>query len=109
MIPLRSNPVRSMCSQPVYYARTLNISGLKKDEKIPIRLIIDDSMYTIHIRFLGKEIIENRDGNKYRCVKFAAKMIQGTIFRGEEDVVVWVTDDDNRIPFTSKQRSLLEA
>ena len=82
----------------VYYARTLNISGLKKDEKIPIRLIIDDSTYLIHIRFSGKEIIENRDGNKYRCIKFAAKMIQGTIFRGDEDVVVWVTDDDDRIP-----------
>ncbi|MCX6251246.1 MAG: DUF3108 domain-containing protein [Bacteroidetes bacterium] len=82
----------------VYYARTLNISQLKKDQKIPITLIIDDSIYYIHIRSLGKEIIENRDGNKYRCIKFAARMIQGTIFREDEDVIVWVTDDDNRIP-----------
>jgi hypothetical protein len=43
-------------------------------------------------------VVENRDGKRYRCVKFAAKMVQGTIFRGDEDVLVWVTDDENRIP-----------
>ena len=25
-------------------------------------------------------------------------MVQGTIFRGEEDVLIWVTDDANKIP-----------
>jgi hypothetical protein len=25
-------------------------------------------------------------------------MVQGTIFRGDEDVLVWVTDDENKIP-----------
>jgi hypothetical protein len=25
-------------------------------------------------------------------------MVRGTIFRGDEDVLVWVTDDENRIP-----------
>ena len=25
-------------------------------------------------------------------------MVQGTIFKGNEDVLVWVTDDGNRIP-----------
>ena len=25
-------------------------------------------------------------------------MVQGTIFKGDEDVVVWVTDDGNKIP-----------
>ena len=25
-------------------------------------------------------------------------MVQGTIFRGDEDILVWVTDDENKIP-----------
>jgi len=82
----------------VYVARTLDISGLKHDARIPISVLIDDSTYEIYIRYLGKEVVENRDGKKYNCVKFAAKMIKGTIFRGDEDVLVWVTDDENRIP-----------
>jgi hypothetical protein len=79
-------------------ARTLDISGLKHDARIPVSVLIDDSTYEIYIRYLGKEVVESRDGKKYRCIKFAAKMVKGTIFRGDEDVVVWVTDDDNRIP-----------
>lgn len=82
----------------VYVARTLDISSLKNDVRIPVSVVIDDSTYQIYIRYIGKEVVTNRDGKRYRCVKFAAKMVQGTIFRGDEDVLVWVTDDDNRIP-----------
>ncbi len=103
-----NNPVRFDTLKPgpcvynplsaVYVARTLDISGLKHDARIPVSVLIDDSTYEIYIRYLGKEVVESRDGKKYRCIKFAAKMVKGTIFRGDEDVVVWVTDDDNRIP-----------
>lgn len=103
-----NNPVRFDTIKPascvynplsaVYFARTFNIASLKPDERVPVTVLIDDSIYPIYIRYLGKEVVENRDGKKYRCVKFAAKMVKGTIFRGDEDVVVWVTDDDNRIP-----------
>lgn len=103
-----NNPVRYDTLSPgpcvydpisaVYVARTLDISGLTHNERIPVTVVIDDSTYSIYIRYLGKEVVENRDGRQYRCIKFSAKMVQGTIFRGDEDVIVWVTDDDNRIP-----------
>jgi hypothetical protein len=82
----------------VYVARTLDISSLKHDARIPVTVLIDDSTYEIYIWYIGKEIVKTRDGKQYKCVKFAAKMVKGTIFRGDEDVLVWVTDDDNRIP-----------
>lgn len=82
----------------VYVTRTLDLANLKSDVKTPIWVIIDDCYYSIYIRSLGKEIIKTQDGVKYRCVKIAAKMVQGTIFRGEEDVLIWVTDDENKIP-----------
>lgn len=91
--PCVYNPISA-----VYVARTLDISGLKNDARIPVTVLIDDSTYSIYIRYLGKEVVENRDGKQYRCIKFSAKMVQGTIFRGDEDVMVWVTDDENRIP-----------
>ena len=103
-----NNPVRFDTLKPgpcvynpllaVYVARTLDISSLKHDARIPVTVLIDDSTYSIYIRYLGKEVVESRDGKRYRCVKFAAKMVKGTIFRGDEDVLVWVTDDENRVP-----------
>ncbi len=82
----------------VYYTRTLDLPNLSKDFKKQITVLIDDAYYNIYIRPIGKEIIENTDGQKYRCTKFAAKMVEGTIFRGDEDVLVWVTDDANKVP-----------
>lgn len=35
---------------------------------------------------------------KVRCIKFRPKLVEGTIFKGGEDMTVWVTDDDNKIP-----------
>ncbi len=82
----------------VYFTRTLNLADLKPEARIPVSIIIDDSVYTIVVRSLGKEVIENTDGQRYKCIKFTAKMVQGTIFRGNEDALIWITDDENKIP-----------
>ena len=34
-------------------------------------------------------------------------MVQGTIFRGNEDVLVWVTDDANKIPVYIEAKIIL--
>ena len=82
----------------IYYTRTLNFSELQPDQKKHVTILIDDAYYDIYIRPMGREIVESTDGKSYRCIKFAARMVQGTIFKGEEDVLVWVTDDANKIP-----------
>ena len=82
----------------VYYTRTIDFSDLHPNEKRKVTVLIDDDYYDIFIRPIGKETVESTDGKRYRCIKFAAKMVQGTIFKGNEDVLVWVTDDANRIP-----------
>ena len=82
----------------VYFTRTMDLANMKADVKIPVRVIIDDCYYSIFLRTLGKEVIETKDGIRHRCLKISAKMVQGTIFRGEEDVLIWVTDDENKIP-----------
>jgi hypothetical protein len=82
----------------IYYTRTLDFSDLHPDKKTFVTVLNDDAYYDIYLRPMGKEIIESTDGKKYRCIKFAAKMVQGTIFKGEEDVLVWVTDDTNKVP-----------
>ena len=60
-------------------------------------MFIDDKVYNLYIRYLGKETIKTRYG-KFRAIKFKPLLIQGTIFEGGEQMVVWVTDDKNKIP-----------
>ena len=33
-----------------------------------------------------------------KTIKFAAKLLEGEVFKGEEDMLIWVSDDENRLP-----------
>jgi len=95
---LRAKPCTFDMLSAIYYTRTLDLASLKHDIRYPVNIMIDDSVYHIYIRPAGREIVENTDGKRYHCLKFHAKMVGGTIFKGDEDVTVWVTDDRNKIP-----------
>lgn len=81
----------------IYYARNIDFSKYKPGDKIPFSLFLDDEVYEIYIRYLGKETIKTKYG-KFRAIKFKPLLIKGTIFEGGEKMTVWVSDDANRIP-----------
>jgi hypothetical protein len=91
----------------VYRCRNLDFSNLKIGDTIQINSILDNEIFTLYIRYLGRETIETRRGEKYRCIKFSALLIEGTIFKGGEDMFVWITDDDNRIPVLVEAKILI--
>ncbi|MBL7739108.1 MAG: DUF3108 domain-containing protein [Chitinophagaceae bacterium] len=81
----------------VFYARNIDFSKLRKDDRIAFSMFLDDEVYNMYIRYLGKEIVKTRYG-KFETIKFKPLLIKGTIFEGGENMTVWVTDDANRIP-----------
>lgn len=89
------------CTQDVlsaiYYARNIDFNQYAVGDKIPFNLYLDDHVYPIFIRYLGKEIITTKYG-KYKTIKFKPLLIEGTIFKGGEDMTVWVSDDLNKVP-----------
>lgn len=91
----------------IYYCRTINFDRLKINDKIPISAIIESKIYSLYLRYLGKETIKNKDGHQYRCSKFSALLVEGTIFKGGEDMYVWITDDDNHIPVLVEAKILI--
>jgi hypothetical protein len=60
-------------------------------------MFLDNQVYSLYIRYLGKETIKTRYG-KFRTIKFKPLLIKGTIFEGGEKMTVWVSDDRNHIP-----------
>ena len=81
----------------IYYSRCINFNSYTKNDTIPLTLFLDNKVYKSYIRYLGKETVKT-DFGKVRCVKFKPLLIEGTIFEGGESMVVWATDDENRIP-----------
>ena len=33
-----------------------------------------------------------------KTIKFAAKLLEGEVFKGDADMMIWVSDDQNRLP-----------
>jgi Protein of unknown function (DUF3108) len=81
----------------IYYARNIDFSKYNYNDTIPLSLYIDDRVFPIYIRYLGKETINTKEGT-FNCVKFRPLLISGSIFKGGEKMTVWVTDDENKIP-----------
>lgn len=81
----------------MYMARNIDFNGYKKGDLIPFDLFLDNEVFNMYIRYLGKETIKTRYG-KFRCNKFKPLLLKGTIFEGGEKMTVWVTDDANRLP-----------
>lgn len=82
----------------IFYARSLDFSKYKPKDTIPITFVLDGKIYFSSIHYLGKEVIYSELLGNVRCIKFSQKLIEGTIFKGGEEMKVWVTDDKNKIP-----------
>ena len=93
----------------VYYTRNLDVSHAKPGDKFPINCIIDTKVYELYARYLGEETITDRDGKSFNCLKFSALLVEGTIFKGGEDMHIWVTNDGNKIPILVEAKILIGA
>lgn len=81
----------------IYYARNIDFSNAKINDKIYFNMYLDDVVYPIYLTYLGKSTIKTKFGS-YNTIKFRPKLIEGTIFKGGEKMTVYVTDDENKTP-----------
>ncbi|HEY9363662.1 MAG TPA: DUF3108 domain-containing protein, partial [Chitinophagaceae bacterium] len=81
----------------VYYSRNIDFSKYQPGDKINFSMFLDNEIFNMYIRYLGKETIKTRYG-KFKTIKFKPLLIKGTIFEGGEKMTVWVSDDPNHVP-----------
>jgi len=81
----------------IYYARNIDFAKYKVDDKIPFDMFLDNEIYHLYIRYMGKEVVKTKYG-KFNAIKFKPLLLKGTIFEGGEKMTVWVSDDANHIP-----------
>ena len=89
-----------------YYARTLDFSDLKEGDLLAIQTFMDDEIFTLNVKYLGKENISLRAG-EFKCLKFVPVVQEGRVFKNSDDLQIWITDDDNRIPILIKAKILV--
>lgn len=80
----------------MYYARNINFDKYKPGDKIPFDMFLDDEVYHLYIRYLGKETVKTKYG-KFKAIKFKPLLVKGTMFEGGEKMTAWVSDDPNHL------------
>lgn len=89
-----------------YYARTLDLQNAKIGESYVINTFFDREMYPLKIKFLGRETIET-DLGEFNCLKFRPMVEKGRVFKEEEDMTIWLSDDANKVPIRLKTELLI--
>jgi hypothetical protein len=89
-----------------YSARNLDLSNTKEGDLFTLNCFLDKEVWPLKIKYIGKEIIET-DIGKFRCLKFRPIVQKGRIFKKEEDLNVWISDDKNHIVIRAKADVLI--
>ncbi len=89
-----------------YYARTFDHSKMKEGDKISLQNFYKDKTYPLDVRYLGKETIEVMAG-EFRCIKVEPLVQEGGLFKSEGSIVVWMTDDERRMPVKVKTKVII--
>jgi hypothetical protein len=84
-----------------YYARTLDMVNIRVGQEFEIQTFFDREMYPLKFKYLGKEVVKTKLGS-FNCLKFRPMVEKGRVFKEEEDMTLWVSDDQNKVPIRLK-------
>jgi len=85
-----------------YYLRNYpNIDKIKAGEFVAIDMFFDDETTKFRLKFIGRENIRTKFG-AIQTMIFRPLVQSGRVFKEEESLTVWISDDENRIPIRIK-------
>lgn len=81
-----------------YFSRNIDFSKIPAGKEQPISFAIDDDVFELYYRLIGPEVKRIQGLGQFNTLKFAARVVAGEVFTGEEEIIIWVSDDKNKIP-----------
>jgi hypothetical protein len=81
-----------------YYLRNYpTINKLKVGESVAIDMFFDEETTKFKLKFIGREDIDTKFGVIPTMI-FRPLVQSGRVFKEQEALTVWISDDDNKIP-----------
>ena len=74
-----------------------NLEGLVIHSGQEIKAFLDDTFYDFQVICYRREVIKTKAGS-FKSVVFRPVMPENSIFEGEDAVLAWISDDENKIP-----------
>ena len=85
-----------------YYLRNHpNVDKLKVGESISVDMFFDDEVTKFKLKFIGRENLKTKFGTVPTMI-FRPFVQAGRVFKEQESLTVWISDDANKIPLRIK-------
>ena len=85
----------------LFYVRRIDMNKLNVNDIISLDTYFGDDLFPFYIVYRGKETIPIGSG-KYKCFKFVPIVEPGRVFQKKDDMTIWFTDDENKLPVSIK-------
>jgi len=89
--------VHDMLSAFYYIRNNIKNDELRPGDEMRLNLFIDDENMDFKLKFLGREVIKTKFG-KVATLKFRPYVMAGRVFKEQESLTFWVSDDANKVP-----------
>jgi len=101
-IPLYVNDIVSA----FYLARTFDYTKMKPGDKVHLKNFYKDKVYPLDVVYHGKEKIKV-DAGTFECIIVEPLVQEGGLFKSEGNILVWLSDDNLRIPVKVKTKVVI--
>ncbi|MFP4846152.1 DUF3108 domain-containing protein [Winogradskyella sp. PE311] len=85
----------------LYHIRNLDIHKASPGDQQNFTVLFDNTETVISIKYIKRETISTKIGKK-ECYKLAISMNGNNILRGENNNLLWLTADANKVPVYAK-------
>ena len=93
--------IQDMVSTFYYLRNNIDTENLKSGDEIKVNMFFDKENYGFKLKYLGEEVIKTEFG-KVNSLKFRPYVMAGRVFKEEESLTLWVSNDKNKIPLRIK-------
>ena len=84
-----------------YYLRNYFPNNINYGESFNVNIFFDEENYDFNLKFMGLETLDTKFG-RVECLKLIPLVQKGRVFKENESITLWVSNDENRIPIKIK-------
>ena len=90
--------IQDLVSAFYFLRNNYKVEDLEVGKTIDMDLLYDDDgVFKFRLKYLGTEVMKTKYG-RVECLKFRPYVQSGRVFKEQESLSLWVSNDDNRIP-----------
>ena len=93
--------VQDMVSTFYYLRNHPDVDKMKVGESISVDMFFDDEVTKFKLKFIGRENLKTKFGTVPTMI-FRPYVQAGRVFKEQESLTVWISDDINKIPLRIK-------